>query len=112
METKDPVPTVFDFIICGEGTSRCVIASKIASQTTASVLLVEAGRDAGVSPDVLVPGKYVHQLAADPDGLWQLPTLPQKELNNRKILFLRGKQLGGTSAVNYMNLARGSSRRL
>lgn len=97
----------FDYIVCGGGTSGCVVASRLASQTNASVLLVEAGRDAGVAPDVLIPGKYVHQLTADLEGLWQLPTAPQKKLNNREIVFLRGKQLGGSSAVNYMALARG-----
>lgn len=99
----------YDYIICGGGTAGCVVASRLASQTSASVLLVEAGRDAGIAPDVLVPGKYLHQLSADLDGLWQLPTVPQKELGDREILFLRGKQLGGSSAVNYMGFARGPS---
>ncbi|KAK4941999.1 hypothetical protein LTR10_018180 [Elasticomyces elasticus] len=97
----------FDYIVCGGGTSGCVIASILASRLNASFLLVEAGRDTGVAPDVLVPGKYLHQLETDSEGLWHLPTVPQKELEDRSILFLRGKQLGGSSAVNYMALARG-----
>lgn len=97
----------YDYIICGGGTSGCIIASTLASKLNASVLLVEAGRDAGVAPDVLVPGKYLHQLETDVQGLWHLPTVPQKELENRSILFVRGKQVGGSSAVNYMALARG-----
>lgn len=99
--------TVYDYIICGGGTAGCVLARRLASQTDASVLLVEAGRDAGVAPDVLIPGKYIFQLAQDSKGLWQLPTVPQPELNGRQIVFLRGRQLGGSSAVNYMALARG-----
>ncbi|OOQ82080.1 glucose-methanol-choline oxidoreductase [Penicillium brasilianum] len=97
----------FDFIVCGGGTSGCVIAAELASIPNVSVLLVEAGRDSGLAPDVLVPGKYARQLQEDKEGLWELETVPQPQLNARKLVFLRGKQLGGSSAVNYMALARG-----
>ncbi|KAJ5292832.1 uncharacterized protein N7443_008785 [Penicillium atrosanguineum] len=97
----------FDYIVCGGGTSGCVIAAELASIPNVSVLLVEAGRDSGLAPDVLVPGKYVKQLQEDKEGLWELETIPQAQLNARKLVFVRGKQLGGSSAVNYMALARG-----
>ncbi|PWY63978.1 glucose-methanol-choline oxidoreductase [Aspergillus eucalypticola CBS 122712] len=97
----------YDFIICGGGTSGCVIASRLARIPNISVLLVESGRDAGLSPDVLIPGNYVKQLQEDKAGLWELETVPQRHLKDRKLVFLRGKQLGGSSAVNYMALARG-----
>ncbi|PIG86446.1 hypothetical protein AARAC_006468 [Aspergillus arachidicola] len=97
----------FDYIVCGGGTSGCVIAAGLALIPDVSVLLIEAGRDSGLAPDVLVPGKYVKQLQDDKDGLWELETIPQPQLNARKLVFLRGKQIGGSSAVNYMALARG-----
>ncbi|KAJ9651235.1 hypothetical protein H2198_009490 [Neophaeococcomyces mojaviensis] len=97
----------FDYIIVGGGTSGLVIAHRLASETTASVLVIEAGRDAKSAPDVLVPGKYIYQLEHDKEGLWELPTEPQTQLEGRSITFLRGKQLGGSSAVNYMAMARG-----
>lgn len=97
----------FDYIICGGGTAGCVIASRLAALPDVSVLLIEAGRDSGVKPEVLIPGMYIDQLKNDAEGLWELPTVPQKELNDRKLTFLRGKQLGGSSAVNYMAMARG-----
>lgn len=87
----------FDYIICGGGTSGCVIAAELSSIPNVSVLLIEAGRDSGLSPDVLVPGKYVKQLQEDKEGLWELETVPQTQLNGRKLVFLRGKQLGGSS---------------
>lgn len=89
----------FDFIICGGGTSGCVIASRLARIPNISVLLVESGRDSGLAPDVLIPGYYVKQLQDDKAGLWELETVPQRQLNNRRLLFLRGKQLGGSSYV-------------
>lgn len=88
----------FDYIVCGGGTSGCVIAAGLASIPDVSVLLIEAGRDSGLAPDVLVPGKYVKQLQ-DKDGLWELETIPQPQLNARKLVFLRGKQIGGSSWV-------------
>ncbi|KAJ5623181.1 glucose-methanol-choline oxidoreductase [Penicillium lividum] len=97
----------FDYIVCGGGTAGCVLAAELAVIPNVSVLLVEAGRDSGLAPDVLVPGKYVKQLQEDKEGLWELETIPQSQLNARKLMFLRGKQLGGSSAVNYMALARG-----
>ncbi|OQU95356.1 hypothetical protein CLAIMM_01577 [Cladophialophora immunda] len=100
--------SLFDYIICGGGTAGCLIAARLASQTKSKILVIEAGRDSSESPDALIPGKFVYQLfGQDTDGIWQIPSVPQKELNNREIVFLRGKQLGGTSAVNYQALARG-----
>lgn len=88
---------MFDFIVCGGGTSGCVIAARLARIPNISVLLVESGRDSGLAPEVLIPGHYVKQLQEDKAGLWELETVPQRHLNNRRLLFLRGKQLGGSS---------------
>jgi choline dehydrogenase len=92
----------FDFIVCGGGTSGCVIASRLARIPNVSVLLVESGRDSGLEPNVLVPGNYVQQLQEDRDGLWELETVPQPHLNGRKPAFLRCKQLGGSSCVLFL----------
>lgn len=97
----------FDYIIVGGGTSGSVIANRLAAETNASVLVLEAGRDAGVLPDVLIPGKYVSQLENDSEGLWQHETVPQEHLNGRSLAWISGRQLGGSSAVNYMAMARG-----
>ncbi|KAF7630392.1 hypothetical protein AFLA_011017 [Aspergillus flavus NRRL3357] len=76
----------FDYIVCGGGTSGCVIAAGLASIPDVSVLLIEAGRDSGLAPDVLVPGKYVKQLQDKDEG---------------------SRLEGVREAVNYMALARG-----
>ncbi|KAJ5925781.1 glucose-methanol-choline oxidoreductase [Penicillium verhagenii] len=111
MDFRNPLildGSTFDYIIIGGGTAGCVLAAELSTGIPdASVLLVEAGRDSDLKADVLVPGKYVKQLQEDKEGLWELETVPQRELNDRRLTFLRGRQLGGSSAVNYMALARG-----
>ncbi|KAF2496532.1 glucose-methanol-choline oxidoreductase [Lophium mytilinum] len=97
----------FDYIICGGGTSGSLLASRLSKIPNITILLIEAGRDSSIASDVLVPGKYISQLSEDHDGLWEMPTVPQEQLNGRSLTFLRGKQIGGSSAVNYMALARG-----
>jgi choline dehydrogenase-like flavoprotein len=90
----------YTYIIVGGGTSGCVLASRLATHLPEStILLIEAGRDSGVSSDVLVPGKYIHQLLHDKEGQWELPTIPQPELDGRELVFLRGRQVGGSSYV-------------
>lgn len=56
-----------DYIMRGIGISGCVIAAGLAPIPDVSVLLIEADRDSGLAPDVLVPGKYVKQLQKDKD---------------------------------------------
>lgn len=102
MATRNPLPlngSTFDYIICGGGTAGCVLAAELSAIPGASVMLIEAGRDSDLEPDVLVPGKYVKQLQEDKEGLWELATVSQCELNDRKLVFLRGRQLGGSSYV-------------
>jgi choline dehydrogenase-like flavoprotein len=99
----------YDYILIGGGTSGCLLASRLADfPSRPSVLVLEAGRDAGLYPPTLVPGKFLAQLGADREALWTVLTAPQAELDGRRIDFLRGKQLGGSSAVNYMAMARGT----
>lgn len=103
MSSRNPLPlngSTFDYIICGGGTAGCVLAAELSTIPGASVLLVEAGRDSEFESDVLVPGKYVKQLQEDKEGLWELATVSQRELNDRKLVFLRGRQLGGSSYVS------------
>ena len=50
---------------------------------------------------------YIDQLRHGKEGLWELSTVPQKEVNDSKLISMKGKQLGGSSAINYMDMARG-----
>jgi choline dehydrogenase len=44
----------YDFIVCGAGTAGCVVAARLAQQSNARVLLIEAGNEY-TGPEVVEP---------------------------------------------------------
>lgn len=85
----------YAFIILGGGSAGCLLASQLASH--ASVLLIEAG-SAIEHPFSSVPAYYPRTFGSRLD--WGYSTTPQLGLNNRSILWPRGKGLGGSGAIN------------
>lgn len=94
-----------DVIIVGSGSAGAVVAGRIAAETDAQVLLIEAGgRDHNplfrvpLMTGLLLRGHYAN---------WFYHTEPEKGLNGRKLFWPRGKVLGGSSAINGMVWTRG-----
>lgn len=94
----------FDYIIIGAGSAGCVLASRLAENNDASVLLLEAGGE-NDDPRVSTPAKFGSLVNTKYD--WGFRTTPQLELNNRQIYYPRGRGIGGTAAINYMIYLRG-----
>lgn len=96
----------FDFVIVGGGSAGCALASRISEDSTCSVLLIEAGK-LSKHPLIRVPigvGKiWAHRLFD-----WQLNSVKTSSLHNREIELMRGKLLGGSSAINAMSYVRGA----
>ncbi|MCY1348778.1 Alcohol dehydrogenase [acceptor] [compost metagenome] len=94
----------YDFIVCGAGTTGCVVAARLADQPNARVLLIEAGT-ACTGPEVTDPAQWPLNLGSARD--WAFEGQPAAHLNGRRLSLSMGKGLGGGSAINVMVWARG-----
>jgi choline dehydrogenase len=97
----------FDYIIVGAGTAGCVIARRLLDQTNATVLLLEAGNGDPLTEITTDPNKWFMSFGTNID--YQYQYAPQPFLNDRVINSPRGKLLGGSSSINGLIWARGSS---
>jgi choline dehydrogenase len=94
----------YDYIVCGAGSSGCVVASRLSENPDVTVLLLEAGGD-DQAPSILDPGVWYTNLGSERD--WGDASTPQRHLNNRSLKLSMGKALGGGSSINVMAYARG-----
>ena len=97
----------FDYVIVGAGSAGCVLAGRLSEDPGVSVCLIEAGGEgkgvltrAPLAVAAVLPG---HLKSLN----WAFKTVPQKALNGRQGFQPRGKQLGGSSAINAMLYVRG-----
>lgn len=58
------LPTEFDYIVCGGGTSGSVVAARLAEDRNVSVLVLEAGRHSADMENVHMAGGFVLHLCA------------------------------------------------
>lgn len=94
----------FDYIVVGAGSAGCVLAERLTRSGRHRVLLIEAGpRDS--SPFIPVPRGFGRTLA-DPALTWYYQTEGD---DGPGPLWVRGRTLGGSSAVNGMIYVRGQA---
>ncbi|KJA22152.1 GMC oxidoreductase [Hypholoma sublateritium FD-334 SS-4] len=90
----------FDFVIIGGGTSGLALAARL-SEDDVSVLVLEAGSANLGDPMLLTPALFGAHFK-NPKYDWNFETAPQKSLGGRSVYFARGKTLGGSSAINFL----------
>lgn len=107
IDSIDPTE-IYDYIICGGGTSGCVIAGRLAEDINAKVLVLEAGPDNANLENVHMAGGWSKNFDAETD--WNIVTEPMDSVGGRKVKVSRGRFLGGSSGVNGTLCIRGTKQ--
>ena len=97
-----------DYLIVGSGAAGAIVAARLSENLDASVILLEAG---GKNTSLLlrVPG-LGFAAANHPKYNWGFEAEPSPAMDNRKLIWLQGRVLGGSSSINGMIYTRGHSR--
>lgn len=99
---------IYDYIVIGAGSAGCVLANRLSANPSSRVCIVEAG-GSDASLRTRVPAGIL-SLYNDPKYDYGYKSVPQPDMNGRRIAMNRGKALGGSSAINSMLYIRGLPR--
>ena len=97
-----------DVVIVGAGSAGSVLANRLSSDFSTSVMVLEAGRNDSLWD------LYIHMPSAFsfPIGNkhydWEYESVPEPEMHDRRIYHARGKVVGGSSSINGQIFQRGN----
>ncbi|KAG5734171.1 hypothetical protein E4T56_gene1404 [Termitomyces sp. T112] len=91
----------YDFVIVGGGTAGLVLAERLSENPSFTVAVLEAGDNTINDPMTSIPAPYGRQLG-NPKYDWGFVSAKQKYSNGMEYPWARGKGLGGTSCINFL----------
>ncbi|KPM07555.1 GMC oxidoreductase-like protein 2 [Sarcoptes scabiei] len=98
----------YDYIVVGSGTAGSIVAARLSENPSKTVLLLEAGGPASVITDMPVESWNIELGDFD----WGYYTTPQANagfgFRNNRIVYPRGKVIGGSHTTNFAIYNRGS----
>lgn len=94
----------YDFIVVGCGSGGSVVAGRLAAETNADILVIEAGGSDQVE-NVQVPAMWPTNIRSERD--WGYTAEPRADVNGRALILPMGKAVGGGSSINATVWARG-----
>ncbi|KAG7124726.1 Alcohol oxidase 1 like protein [Verticillium longisporum] len=104
------IPEEFDIIVCGGGSTGCVVAGRLANlDHNLSVLLIEGGENNLNNPWVFRPGIYPRNMKLDSKTATFYESRPSEHLAGRKAIVPCANILGGGSSINFMMYTRASA---
>lgn len=99
------MPHEADYIVVGAGSAGCVVAARLSEDPSVRVVLLEAGaRDS--NPWIHLPVGYAKTMY-HPTLSWGYLTQPEPNLDHRRLIWPRGRVLGGSSSLNGLIYIRG-----
>ena len=104
--TKPAFDSEFDVVVVGAGSAGCVASARLTENPKISLCVIEAGgRDR--NPWIHVPMGF-GKLVPNPNVNWGYETEPEPGLGGRRIVWPRGKVLGGSGSINGLVFLRGA----
>jgi choline dehydrogenase len=102
-----PLPTEpLDYLVIGAGSAGCALAAQLAQDSSARILVAEAG-GANQEISVKLPARGLTLVNNDTFD-WRYRTEPDASRGGKVDLYYRGKGLGGSSAINGMVYVQGA----
>ncbi|WP_272010028.1 choline dehydrogenase [Roseovarius sp. ZX-A-9] len=96
----------YDYVIIGAGSAGCVMAARLGEDSSARILVLEAG---GSDRSIFVQMPTALSVPMNTRRFnWGMTTEPEPGLDGRVMNLPRGKGLGGSSSINGMCWVRGN----
>lgn len=98
--------TTYDYIICGGGTSGCIVAARLTEDPTIKVLVLERGKTNKGDAASEQPLMYLANMANG--NTHHHTSEPAEHNDNKRVPVPVGNILGGGSSVNFLMYTRPS----